>query len=100
MASSVSVFLGIKPTTKGNALRAMRQILRFGVECGFLERNPASIKGPAPARRNIKPFESRAQVFAVAAKAGQYGPLIRFACATGLRPQEWMALEWRSIDFN
>jgi integrase len=92
--------LTVGPTTKGNALRAMRQILRFGVECGFLEKNPAAIKAPRPARRRIKPFESWEEVEAVAAAAGRYGPLIRFACATGLRPQEWMALEWQTIDFN
>jgi integrase len=37
---------------------------------------------------------------AVAAAAGRYGPQIRFACATGLRPQEWQAVEWNAIDFN
>lgn len=92
----------LSPTTRGHALRAMRQVLGFGVACGYMETNPASrgVTAPTPARRDIRPFESWAEVAAVAAKAGTYGPLIVFACATGLRPQEWRALEWRDIDLN
>jgi integrase len=35
----------------------------------------------------------------VAERAGEYGALIRFACATGLRPEEWAALTWADVDF-
>lgn len=93
--------LPVGPTTRGHALRAMRQVLDFGVQCGYLEANAAArTKAPQPARRDVRPFESWEQVEAVAAKAGRYGPLIVFACATGLRPQEWRALEWRDVDLN
>ena len=36
----------------------------------------------------------------MAANAGRYGAMVRFACATGLRPQEWQALEWKHIEFS
>ncbi len=36
----------------------------------------------------------------VATAAGRWGPLIRFACATGLRPEEWIGLEWRDLDLS
>jgi integrase len=35
----------------------------------------------------------------VAEQAGDYGALIRFACATGLRPEEWAGLTWADVDF-
>jgi integrase len=39
------------------------------------------------------------EVEAIAAELGpQYRPMIRFAAATGLRPEEWAALERQDID--
>ena len=47
----------------------------------------------------MRPFESWAEVDAVAAMLGPvYGPMIVFAAATGLRPGEWIALERRDVD--
>lgn len=37
-------------------------------------------------------------VEAVADHASDYGALIRFASATGLRPEEWSALTWGDVD--
>lgn len=87
-------------TTKDGYKRAVKQVLGWAVTANLLRENPArGVKTPGPAKRRIKPFVSWAQVILVASKAGKvYGPLIRFACATGLRPQEWAALEWRHID--
>lgn len=62
--------------------------------------NPARSFRPTTntAGKKISPFESWAEVEAVAARAGHYGPPVRFACATGLRPQEWAALRWLDVD--
>lgn len=49
---------------------------------------------------DVRPFESWEEVHAVAGKAGDFGPLVRFACATGLRPEEWIALQWNDIDLT
>jgi integrase len=95
--------LPLGPTTRGHALKAMQRVCQAGFDWRYFDpnRNPAAtVSVPRPARRAIAPFESWDQVFAVAEKAGAYGPLIRFACATGLRPQEWQALEWRDITFG
>lgn len=91
--------LDLNSTTRGHAHRAAKQVFAYGVELGYLAATPVRTKAPKPAVRQIRPFQSWKEVFQVAAKAGRYGPLIRFACATGLRPQEWMALEWRDVDF-
>lgn len=53
---------------------------------------------PQRRRTEKRPFESWAELEAVAAKIDRYGPLVVFAAATGLRPGEWLALEWRDID--
>jgi len=48
------------------------------------------------------PFESWSEVLEVAGKmmSDNDHALVRFACATGLRPEEWAGLEWRHIDFD
>jgi integrase len=90
----------LSPTSKHNALLALRQAFTYGIDTGYADVNPTKIKAPGPGRRDKQPFESWAEVFTVAEKAGKYGPLIRFACTTGLRTQEWRAVEWRHIDFT
>src|SRR5215211_8589490 len=52
---------------------------------GDLARNPAgpgAVEMPSAPPTNVRPFET----------------LVVFACATGLRPQEWQALEWQDVD--
>lgn len=81
------------------AWRTLRQVLRFAVRRRLLYENPTDdVEIASPRARPVRPFESWAEIHRVAEFATTYGPLIRFACATGLRPQEWMALEWQHID--
>jgi integrase len=95
--------LRLSTTTRGHALRAMRQVLEVGVRWGYTAFNaagPKAVQIPTAPPKEIRPFESWDEVERVVAKAGVYGPLVIFACATGLRPQEWQALEWRDLDFT
>jgi integrase len=95
--------LGYKPKTRQHILGAMRQVLSAGVEWGFLERNPArstAVRGPRKGEPDVRPFHSWSEVERMAASAGGYGPLVVFACATGLRPEEWIALQWQDLDLR
>jgi integrase len=94
--------LTLGPTTRGHALRAMRQVLEQGVRWGYAAHNaagPQAVSMPIAPPKEIRPMESWDEVLAVAANAGDYQALIVFACATGLRPQEWQALQWWDIAF-
>lgn len=78
---------------------ALRQVLDAAVEWGVIGSNPAKRAGrnPAPKREEIRPL-TRGEVERLAVELGVYGPLVRFAAETGLRPSEWIALEWRDVD--
>jgi integrase len=81
-------------------VQALRQTLNAAVRWRYISGNPASRIGPnpQPAPRAPDPF-TLTEVDEIAAELGPaYGPLVRFAAATGLRPQEWSALERRDVD--
>jgi integrase len=81
-------------------VQALRQCLEAGVRWGLIGSNPAKLAGrnPQPKRDEVVPFEP-AEVERLAVELGPvYGPLVIVAAHTGLRPSEWIALEWRDVD--
>jgi integrase len=90
----------LAPTTRRNALSAARQAFNFAVETGYAHENPFRKIDKPRATESKQPFETWDEVFAVAAALPRAteAALVLFACATGLRPQEWRALQWRDID--
>jgi integrase len=86
-----------------DATQALRQVLARAVVWGMIDVNPAKlgVDNPSPRRREQRPFESWAELDVVAANlAARYRPMVIFAAATGLRPAEWLALEWRDLDLE
>jgi integrase len=79
---------------------ALRQALAAAVRWRYVTRNPALDAGrnPEPRREELHPF-SATEVDLLARELGTvYGPLVIFAAETGLRTNEWVALERRDID--
>ena len=93
--------MSVSPGYRFEATQALRQVLHRAVAWGMIDINPAKVGVDNPVRRRKEqhPFESRAELEALAAAIGpRYGPMILLAAATGLRPAEWIALEKRDID--
>jgi integrase len=91
----------IAPGHRFEATQALRQVLARAVAWGMIDLNPAKqgVDNPQRRRTEKRPFESWAQLAAVASRLGEYsGAPVMFAAATGLRPGEWIALERRDID--
>jgi len=91
----------LSPGYRFEATQALRQVLHRAVAWGMIDINPAKVGVDNPVRRRKEqhPFESWAELEAVAGAIGRrHGPMILFAAATGLRPAEWIALERRDID--
>ena len=87
------------PTTQKAVLKALRQVLRRAVQDGLIPSNPAiDVSLPNLSRPPILPFRSWEEVEGITEHAGRFGPMIRFAARTGLRPQEWLAVKAGDFD--
>lgn len=81
-------------------VQAIRQTLEAAVRWDQIARNPAKAAGPnrQPSPRPVRAF-TREEIESTAAELSpRYQPLPAFAAATGLRPEEWQALERRDVD--
>lgn len=81
-------------------LQALRQTLEAAVRWGYMTRNPAKLAGrnPQPSPRKVRVY-SRDELEAIALELSPaYAQLPAFGAATGLRPEEWAALERSDID--
>lgn len=89
----------LKESSRYRLTAALRQTLGAGVRWRYLTTNPAVAAGanPEPRSEELLPFTA-AEVDALAAELGPYGPLVVFAAETGLRTNEWVAVERRDID--
>jgi integrase len=95
--------IALSPGYRFDATQALRQVLARAVVWGMIDVNPAKlgVDNPSPRRREQRPFESWAELDALAANLSpRYRPMVIFGAATGLRPAEWLALEWRDIDLQ
>lgn len=81
-------------------VQALRQALEAAVRWGYMTKNPAKLAGRnrQPAPRSVRVF-TRDELDAIALELSpMYVPLPVFVAATGLRPEEWQALERRDLD--
>jgi integrase len=95
--------IALSPGYRFDATQALRQVLARAVVWGMIDENPAKlgVDNPSPRRREQRPFESWAELDAVAAiLSPRYRPMVIFAAATGRRPAEWLAREWRDLDLE
>ena len=80
--------------------KALRQVLHYAVRVKLLDENVALlVPNPEPKRREVATFESIAELETIGAELGEpYKAIPLFVGLSGLRPEEWLALERRDID--
>ncbi len=82
------------------AFRAVKQVLRQAERWEWIEKSPARhITNPKPKAPEIVPFVSWEEIEAIADELDpRFAVIPIFATGTGLRPEEWTALERRDLD--
>lgn len=86
---------------RADVFRAFKQLLRQAHAWHWIATNPAAdVKNPESRRPEIQPF-TWDRVLAVAGEIDTaFEALPILAAATGLRPEEWIALERRDVDVD
>ena len=76
--------------------------LKQAVKWGLLTRNPASlVELPKQTRKEMKALAPEdAKRFLEVAKDNRWGIIFNMALITGMRPEEYLALQWKDIDFE
>lgn len=101
MAGGIASWRATLPErSRYGVIQALRQALEAAVRWGDMDRNPPKLAGanPPPPPRGVQMFTDD-EIDRLAEELGPvYGPIIRFAAATGMRPEEWAALERQDID--
>lgn len=91
---------GLSATVIRHAHTALKSALRRAFQLGMIQRNPAEpVEVPQVVnkeRRVLSPEE--AGLFLKAADVMPHGLIFEFALLTGMRPEEFLALQWSDVD--
>jgi integrase len=93
---------GLSARIVRHAHSALHNALKQAIKWGLLSRNPSDLvelpKVPHKERRVLSPDE--AQEFLKVAALMRHGLIFEFALLSGMRPEEYLALQWADVDFE
>jgi integrase len=98
----VSYGLGLRARSIRYTHSVLFSALKQAVRWHMLSRNPCeAVELPRAERREMQAFlPEEAARFLSAAAQDAYGVVFAFALATGMRPEEYLALKWSDVDLQ
>lgn len=93
---------GLSPRVVRYTHAILNSALKQAVKWGLLMRNPASlVELPKQTRKEMQALSpEQAKQFLEAAKVDRWGIVFKLALITGMRPEEYLGLQWKDIDFD
>ena len=93
---------GLSPRTVRHAHAILFRALAQAVKWGVLDNNPAAaVDLPKQVRKEMKSFTpEEAQKFLDACAENRFGLVFEVALLSGMRPEEYLALQWTDLDFS
>ena len=93
---------GLSPRSVRMVHAVLSNAMKQAVKWNMLARNPCdSAELPRMVRREMQALSPEgAGRFLEAAKDDRHGIVLAFALATGMRPEEYLALKWSDVDLN
>jgi integrase len=93
---------GLSPRTVRYAHSVFSMALSKAVELGYIVNNPCNYAElPRQNKKETKAFSpEQAQNFLQAAKDDRHGLIFEIALSSGMRPEEYLSLCWKDIDFE
>jgi integrase len=93
---------GLSPRTVHYAHAVLSMALRKAVELGLIIREPCKFAElPKQARKETKVLDREQVVrFIQASQEDRYGIIFEVALMTGMRPEEYLGLQWKDIDLE
>jgi integrase len=93
---------GLSPRTVRSAHTVLSMALKKAVELGYIANNPCGFAElPKQNRTETKAFSpEQAYKFLEKAKGDRHGLIFELALICGMRPEEYLALQWKDIDFE
>lgn len=99
---AITYGLGLSARSVRYTHAVLSSALKQAVRWNMLARNPCeAVELPRQSRREMLAFSTEeAGRFLKAAAEDAYGTLFAFALATGMRPEEYLALKWSDVDLQ
>ena len=91
----------ITPGWRADVFQAFRQLLKQAVVWHWLETNPSDgIPNPGRRAPEVTPLPWQHALLLSEEIAQLYEAVPIVGCGTGLRPEEWIPLQWRDVDLD
>src|SRR5689334_14883391 len=93
---------GLSPRTIQHAHAILSKALNQAVKWRIILSNPAQyVNLPKQIRKEMKTLDpEQAKKFLEACEGNKFGLMFELALISGLRPEEYLALQWSDVDFK